>query len=245
MIGLIIGQKLKLEHPILCQSISGVHIVFQNFLGGIKPVSIIVGPRLGIIGKGFIHKASPSLKLIVNHSIPVKTRIHLHKGPVGMLLLQSGKGCLIACGKLFDVHIPLGSVCRVGNHICRRIHSVACFPLQKFFIGARQKGPGNISLILLGSVQQAYVLPDLVIIVHKYVLDLHHLSAGYGYQYLRVIGSLRTHRIFIAQIHQSHDIPLLYNLLKRPSGLLNPDSGFLIQSMGFIGEYAGRKQTGH
>ena len=88
MIRLVIGQLLKLKDRILRQAVSGVHKVFQNTLGRIIPAAVIIGSLSGTFRKGTVHQTLSSHKLVGYHSIPVKPRVHCHKGPVGMLFFQ-------------------------------------------------------------------------------------------------------------------------------------------------------------
>ena len=55
-------------------------------------------------------------------------------------------------------------------------------------------------------------MPDFHILVHGHVQDVHRLAAEHRHRRLAFIGGRYPHRIFVAQIDQSHDVPLRGNL---------------------------------
>ena len=107
-----IFQRFKLKDLILVKKISGIDAVCDIFRRRrhpacpVKPVPLVGLPvirltvrRFSCVIHGILDQVSSDQTLIRYHRIPVKSRLHRHKLPVRILLMQGCQCAAIACRK--------------------------------------------------------------------------------------------------------------------------------------------------
>ena len=166
-----------------------------------------------------------------------------------MLLFQRLQCRAVALRELFDVRIDARGIFLCQHHFRSGIHAIQFFPFQKTFVGACQMISGNVSFIGLAADLCRHFFPDLIVLIHGHIQDLHHLSAGCGACDRTAVIRFRADRQLITQIDQCHDFPFFHDLLQCFRGLVDPRLIFLVQCMGpvsiaLVGKYECRQENG-
>ena len=211
MIGLVIGQLLKLKNCRIRQKIPRIHIIFEDSLRRITPPLSVhaVLPGTGTAGRN---------QTLVTHflcygCIPVNARLHFHKHPVRMLIFQFAKGILIRSGELIHIRITDRRPPAFPHHGRRRKRNIGFLPLHKILIRSRQIPPLYVACIFLPVLIKKCPIPDASVFIQICIRNLHSLSAYYCMNGIGLCGRLAFYLIRIAQINQRKNAFIFYNTL--------------------------------
>ena len=211
MIGLVIGQLLKLKNCRIRQKIPRIHIIFEDSLRRITPPLSVhaILPGTGTAGRN---------QTLVTHflrygRVPVNPCFHFHKHPVRMLIFQFIKGILIGSGKLIHIRITDSRPPAFPHHGRRRKRNIGFLPLHKLLIRGCQIPPLYVACIFLPVLIKKCPIPDASVFIQICIRNLHSLSAYYRMNGIGLCGRLAFYLIRIAQINQRKNAFIFYNTL--------------------------------